>query len=399
MEILLYIIIIILLSLVSLAFLYYWILALYALLKNSQLPIEYKKESLTRFAIVIPAHNEENSIESTLRSCKNLKYPYEKFDIYVIADNCTDRTAILAQNAGAQVLERIDPQHRGKGFALEWAFQNLLKKDYDAILVIDADCSIDSNALSVFHNYIVKGAQVLQANDVTSNPDDSPMSYALAIGNFIENELFYVPKSNIGLSVFLRGTGMVFKTDILKRFPWKAHSIVEDLDYSLFLLRHRIRIYFVPEVSVASSFPINHNQLKVQRSRWASGNLKFLTTQLIKIIREGIYNKNWRLVDGGFTLIILSRPIILLGVFLGLLLAFFSYWFIPGSFSQILVIWAISLFLAYIAYILLGIILLGLNFTRLKYLIQTPVLVYRLVRIVIAGLMGNLQDIWIRTPR
>ena len=85
----------------------------------------------------------------------------------------------------------------------------MLNENYDAYLILDADCVIDRHALVSFDMYFMKEAKLLQANDVIANPDDTAMSYALAVGNQLENEYFYAPKSFLRLSVFLRGTGMI----------------------------------------------------------------------------------------------------------------------------------------------------------------------------------------------
>src|SRR5690242_20568119 len=56
------------------------------------------------FAILVPAHNEELLIGKTLSSLATLEYPTDRYAVHVIADNCTDRTAEIAQAAGAKVL-------------------------------------------------------------------------------------------------------------------------------------------------------------------------------------------------------------------------------------------------------------------------------------------------------
>lgn len=74
-------------------------------------------------------------------SLKRLDYPKELYDIFVIADNCTDKTAEKAREKGALVYERFDKDKRGKGYALEWMFNKLFKMDkkYDAVIIFDAD--------------------------------------------------------------------------------------------------------------------------------------------------------------------------------------------------------------------------------------------------------------------
>lgn len=95
-----------------------------------------------KFMAIIPARNEEKVIQNLINSLKNQNYPAELIDIYVIADNCTDKTASISKNAGAIVYERFNSVRKSKGFALEWFFNIILNEypdKYDAFCVFDAD--------------------------------------------------------------------------------------------------------------------------------------------------------------------------------------------------------------------------------------------------------------------
>jgi len=96
-----------------------------------------------RFLIVVPAHNEEDGLGATVRSCRGLDYPHELFEVLVIADNCTDGTASVARAEGAEVLERHDETKKSKGFAIEHLIDGMKESGrlarYDALVVIDAD--------------------------------------------------------------------------------------------------------------------------------------------------------------------------------------------------------------------------------------------------------------------
>jgi len=380
---------------------YYFLLAVVAFWNRTPNAetVDNDKKIWLKFAVLVPAHNEEKSISSTIESCLSLDYPWDKFQVFAIADNCTDDTASIARKMGATVLERHDPVHRGKGFALKWALDQLMKKDFDAFLVIDADCVVDVSTLRRFNYHLQQGVEVLQANDVTLNPDESVMSYALAVGNIIENDLFYVPKSKLKLAVFLRGTGMVFHRQVFEKFPWNAHSIVEDADYTLTLLRNGVVIKFVPEVKVASPFPASQNQLVVQRKRWAQGTIKFSKLYGFKIIWQGIKARNLLMIDGGWTLLVLSKPLVLLELGISLFLAIVNVKINPGNFSSFLLFFAIAAFLLQVVYFVTGISLLGLNSRRIRFLLHSPNVFIRLIFIAMGALFKNVQTIWTKTPR
>lgn len=351
------------------------------------------------FAIVIPAHNEEDAIGDTLRSCLALDYPKDKYTVYCIADNCTDSTASVARQMGAVSLERHDLNNRGKGFALEWAFERILPKGHDAVMVLDADCTIDSSALRIFDRYLKGGADVLQASYVTSNPDESPISYASAVGNVVENVLFYAPKSALGLAVFLRGTGMVFKSPVLKNIPWSAHSIAEDVEYGVRLLEEGYKIRFIDEVRVLSKFPATAAQLKVQRERWAGGNLKLGRLNALRLFFKGIVCGRLDLMDAGWTFLALSRPIALLMSVVAFAFAGASLLLSPDALSSLIFASSSAVLLIQAAYFMLGIVILGISWQRAYLLLKAPAVVAGLAIVALRGVFGVGGDVWVRTPR
>jgi glycosyltransferase involved in cell wall biosynthesis len=351
------------------------------------------------FAIVIPAHNEEKVLPNILKSCGGLDYPKDRHRVYVVADNCTDRTAAVARCHGVECLERSNDRQKGKGYALEWAFERILPHRWDAVVVLDADCEIDSQALRVLNVLLNAGAEVLQANDIAGNPDESAISYALRVGNIIENELFYAPKSALGLAVLLRGTGMVFRREVLEEYPWTAHSLAEDAEYSLRLIRGGKRITFVPAVCVVSRFPADARQMRVQRSRWAGGNLGVGRKQAARLILEGLRTRRGALVDAGWTLLVMSRPLVLMAALAALLTAATCVWLAPGEFSTGLLLAAASVVVGFVLYLAAGIGLLGMSRRRLTLLLRAPLVIGRLAAIALSGLVSGAPTVWTKTPR
>ena len=118
-----------------------------------------------RFDILVPAHNETAVIERTVRSLAAIDWPREHYRIIVIADNCTDDTAALARAAGAEVIERHDDQHRGKGYALEYGIARSAADGFaHAVAVIDADTEVTPNLLAACAARIEQGAAVMQVH-------------------------------------------------------------------------------------------------------------------------------------------------------------------------------------------------------------------------------------------
>jgi len=351
------------------------------------------------FAIVIPAHNEESTIAGTLESCAALDYPAGEKTVYVIADNCSDGTIEVAQQHGAACLVRRDETRLGKGYALEWALPQVLANGHDAILILDADCEIDAKSLLVFNAHLANGRQVLQANYAVANPDHNPRTYLLALANTLENEFFYAPKSKLNMAVFLRGTGMVLHGDVLAEFPWRARSIVEDAEYSCQLLQHGRRIAFVPEIKVTSPFPEESGQLAVQRTRWIGGAVKSLASLAPRMIWLGFRNREIALFDAALTMMIVSRPLIIAEFALALSLAAICWAIAPGSWSILLLTVCLLAAAGYAAYVLAGIVRLGISPRRLGLLASSPIQIVEYLLISLRSLIRLGGDGWQRTPR
>ena len=117
-----------------------------------------------RFALIVAAHNEEKVITHIIDSLFKQNYPRNLFDVFVIADNCTDKTAEIAEKYGAIVYKRFNSTLKGKGHALEWMFEKIFEMDkkYDAICVFDADNLVSSNFLLEMNKQLCRGHKVIQ---------------------------------------------------------------------------------------------------------------------------------------------------------------------------------------------------------------------------------------------
>ncbi|HEX5271082.1 MAG TPA: glycosyltransferase, partial [Gemmataceae bacterium] len=351
------------------------------------------------FAILIPAHDEEATLPAALAACAALDYPADRVTVYVVADNCTDRTAQVGAAAGAVVLERHDTGRRGKGPALAWALERVLPALPDAVVILDADCRLDPHALRDFDERLSAGDAVLQASYVAANPEESGISYAVAVGNVLENDLFYAPKSRIGLAVLLRGTGMVFRRDVLEAHPWRADSVTEDTEHTLDLLRAGVRVRFLPHTRVVSDFPAHAGQLGVQRRRWAAGNLRFGRAQAPRLMAEGFAKRSVALFDLGWTLLVVSRPLVLAEALAALGAGIVCAALVPGPLSAGLLTTGLAVVLLQALYVGLGVVRLGVSPRRLVLLAGSVAAFVRLLGITLRGLFGGDKLAWVRTPR
>ncbi len=231
----------------------------------------------SRFLIVIPAHDEGPAIASTVRSCRALDYDPALFSIHVIADNCVDRTAAEAEAAGAHVVERSTPDLRSKGHALEYFFREVpaARPDsgtYDAAVLIDADTVVDPALLRAFDRDLAAGADWIQGYYTVRNPDASWRTRMLTLAFGLANGVWLLGLDRLGLGVGLKGNGMCFSAAGLRRRPWKAYGLVEDMEFALMLREAGERVRFDPDAIVRGEMVSRGGAgAASQRRRWEDG--------------------------------------------------------------------------------------------------------------------------------
>ena len=227
-----------------------------------------------RFLVVIPAHDEEANIATTVRSC--LAINYSGFEVLVIADNCGDGTALRAEEAGARVLERSDPARKSKGHAIEYLIDWLDRSGelatLDALVVVDADSTVAPNLLEQFSVGLDEGSEWMQCYDCVGNADATWRTRLMAYGMALFNGISLAGRQALGLSGGLRGNGMCISVAGLKRVPWHAHGLVEDQEYSWIVRIAGGRIDFIKGTAVyATMLREGGAPLANQRRRWEFG--------------------------------------------------------------------------------------------------------------------------------
>ena len=220
-------------AILALAALYLLVPAVAALFYRAREP---QVSGDTQVVVLIPAHDEEGSIAHCVRAFGAQTYPAERFEVVVIADNCTDDTARVARAAGAEVLVRDEPEVRGKGQALRWAIERLLAREAPpaAVVVVDADTTADPNLLAGLVSRLEDGAEVVQGESLLVD-DGSPEQALRAAAFLLVNRTKPSGRSVLGLAVALQGNGMLFSRRVLTDHPWSAFSSTEDVEYGLAL--------------------------------------------------------------------------------------------------------------------------------------------------------------------
>jgi cellulose synthase/poly-beta-1,6-N-acetylglucosamine synthase-like glycosyltransferase len=246
----------------------------------------------SRFLVVIPAHDEEPVVSTAVRSCLAAGYPRSQFGVVVIADNCSDQTAAVAAAAGARVVERFDEQRRSKGYAIEYLIENLERSGefdaIDAIVLVDADTTIDRDLLVCFDRALREGHDWSQVYYTVANPDESWRTRLLKYAFSLFNGVVPLGQTRLGVSTTLKGNGMCFSVPGLRRVPWRCYGLVEDMEYAWTLRTAGERIAFLPDVSVYGAMLRGGGPSAVsQRQRWEVGRSDIRKKYLGPLMRSG----------------------------------------------------------------------------------------------------------------
>ncbi|ADK14296.1 MULTISPECIES: glycosyltransferase family 2 protein [Clostridium] len=254
------------------------------------------------FALVVAAHNEEVVIDDIIESLKKLDYPKALYDIFVIADNCTDKTALKARKKGAIVYERFTEGKRGKGYALEWMFDKIfkMKKKYDAVAIFDADNLVNRNFLKEMNKQLCKGYKVVQGYLDSKNPCDTWITGSYSIAFWTCNRMFQLARSNLGLSTQLGGTGFCIDITVLKKLGWGATCLTEDLEFTCKLVLHGYKVGWAHDAIIYDEKPLTLFQSWKQRKRWMQGFADVSSRYFFKLLIKSIKSCNFVLLDCAF---------------------------------------------------------------------------------------------------
>lgn len=347
-----------------------------------------------RIAVVIPAHNEALQIASTIQSIRNADFPADRSSVFVIADNCSDNTGEVARREGAQVVERNDPDNRGKGQALDWFFRQRAEiyVSYDAVVIVDADTLMDPAFLfHVTRAFTDPEVLVIQGYYGVSNPRDSWRTALSSAALNVFHHLRPAGRNRIGGTAGLKGNGMAFRSEILKTYGWPAFSVVEDIEFSLQLLHEGILVHYHPDAVVYGEMAAERRQAGSQRKRWEGGRLQLFRTYAPQLLKTWMIRRRIRYLDAFFELFTPPLALVVVGQFLLLAL---SFWFHPWTGPLLL---GCILFTA--IYVFSGLLLKRAPLFVWCCLLAAPVFILWKIPIYLKILKGRDADRWERTVR
>lgn len=238
-------------------------------------------------AVLVPAHDEAAGVAATLQSVRGQMVPGDR--LVVVADNCSDGTARVAGAAGAEVVERNNPQQRGKGYALDCGVRFLEAAPPEVVVIVDADCELHPGSLDHLARRCALTKRPVQALDLMHAPEGAGLKTRIAAFAWVvKNHARPLGNHRLGLPCQLMGTGMAFPWELISAAPLASGHLVEDMRLGLDLAANGAAPLFCPQALITSTFPTSAQGLAEQRARWEQGHMGVILTEAPRALWRSI---------------------------------------------------------------------------------------------------------------
>ena len=253
-----------------------------------------------RYAVLICARNEQRVIGDLIASLRGQTYSQGLLSIFVLADNCTDDTAMVARVAGANVYERFNQVQVGKGYALQELLEHL-EQDYpqgfDGYFVFDADNILAPNYVEAMNRTFSDGHDIVTSYRNSKNYGDNWISAGYALWFLRESRYLNHARFLLGTSCAVSGTGFLFSRRVLEETgPWPFHLLTEDIQFSVDQVTRGRKIAFCPDAVLYDEQPTTFRQSFRQRLRWSRGYLQVFGRYGTSLFR-GIFRGSFSCFD------------------------------------------------------------------------------------------------------
>lgn len=237
-----------------------------------------KAKTQRKYGIIIPARNEEKVVGNLIKSIYKNNYPQDKLHVFVIAHNCTDKTAEISRELGATVYEYNNPNECTMGYAFRHLFK-CIKRDYginnyDGFFLFNAD-----NILSV--DYFEKmndafdscnGEYVITSFRNSKNFGSNIISGMYGLYFMIGCRLESRGRTVLNCSTRVQGTGYVINSKLVED-GWKYVTLTEDWEFTADQILKGQKIKYCDEAVFYDEQPTSFKVMWRQRVRWSRGHL------------------------------------------------------------------------------------------------------------------------------
>ena len=249
-----------------------------------------------KYGVVIAARNEEKVIGNLIDSIKKQNYPSDLITIFVVADNCTDKTAKIVRSKGCICYERFDENHKTKGYALEYLFNNIERdykiKSFDGYFVFDADNLLKDDYIKKMNDAFSSGEKIITSYRHSKNFDSNWISSTYAIHWLRSIRTGHRARSVFHLATNIQGTGFLIASEIVEN-GWHYTSLTEDRALTVDSVANGYEITYQDEAIFYDEQPTNLKIALRQRLRWSKGHLLAFIETSPKLVRNIIFGRKY----------------------------------------------------------------------------------------------------------
>lgn len=284
-------------------------------------------EEFPHVVVLIPVHNEEETLDETISNITDLDYP--SYDVLIIDDNSTDASLQVIKKYlnSKKNLHLIHlTRNVGKAAALNVALEHI--DNIPISVVIDADTTLSKDALKQLVKPFYKQSRLgaVTGNPVVKNRKNilekiQTAEFASIIG------LMKRSQRAMGRVLTVSGCATAYRTDILKKVGgFSSKTATEDIDVTWKLQKQHYEVWFEPQALAYIEVPSSFGSYWKQRQRWALGGWHLLRThkdifahweqrRLWPIYIEFVLSYIWALlfvvgtITWGVTYVLLDSPL------------------------------------------------------------------------------------------
>ena len=277
-------------------------------------------DKINRFGMIIPARNEENVVAGLIESIRKNDYPQDQMQIFVIAHNCTDRTAEIARAHGATVYEYNNPQENTMGYAFRYLFARIEEDfgtaSFDGFFLFNADNLLDRHFVSRMNDAF----EYYHRDSVITSYRNSK-NYGANIISGLYGMYFDVGcrmdscgRTALGCSTRIQGTGYLINADLV-RDGWSYVSLTEDWEFTVDQILSGKMIRYCDDAIFYDEQPTDLRIMWRQRVRWSRGHLLVFYARFRELVASLFHKKRrhrFSLYD--ITVYIMPIPLMMLGL-------------------------------------------------------------------------------------
>lgn len=304
-------------SIFGLMLLHYAIFTIVGIFEKKRYP---KTNERLRYGIIISARNEEKVIGKLIDSIHANNYPADKYEIFVCAHNCTDKTAEIARSHGAHVYEYNNPNECTLGYAYRALIKNFIEpefgtQNFDGFFVFNADNVIRPDYLTRMNEAFVANGKKYAVTSYrnSSNFGKNYMSCLYGIYFITSCRFESRGRTVCGCSTRISGTGYLYPASLIKD-GWEYVTITEDWEFSADQIAEGLKIMYCDDAEFFDEQPTTVPVMLRQRMRWSRGHTVVFFTRFIKLLKSLFRPKKKGGHDNKFSAYDIAISIVPLGV-------------------------------------------------------------------------------------